>query len=73
MYARMPLVSALHLTPVCFSPYMCMWLGMHPSQCEGDVPAWPFGGLVCVLSSVSHACFCKLVTLLSKAASSAPE
>lgn len=32
----------------------------------------PFGGPMCVLSSVSHACFCKLVALFSKSAFSAP-
>ena len=33
---------------------------------------WPFGGPLCVLSSVSHACFCKLVALFSKSAFPAP-
>ena len=63
--------------PACFNSYLCMCISVHvarcaPSQCEEDVPVWPFGGPLCVLSSVSHACFCKLVALFSKSAFPAP-
>lgn len=63
--------------PACFSSYLCQCIYVHvtrcaPSQCEEDVPVWPFGGPMCVLSSVSHACFCKLVALFSKSTFPAP-